>query len=96
MTNETVEGHLKIYLGYAPGVGKTYRMLEDAQALKARGTDVVIGIVESHGRSDIQERLGALETIPLKRAAHRAGAIEELNLEAVLKTKIREFAWLTN
>ena len=89
MTNETVEGHLKIYLGYAPGVGKTYRMLEDAQALKARGTDVVIGIVESHGRSDIQERLGALETIPLKRAAHRAGAVEELNLEAVLKRNPR-------
>ena len=47
MSHMTGGGHLKIYLGYAPGVGKTYQMLEDARALKARGVDLVIGVVES-------------------------------------------------
>ena len=57
MTHLTVGGHLKIYLGYAPGVGKTYQMLEEARDLKAHGADLVVGFVESHGRADIRDQL---------------------------------------
>ena len=85
MTHLTVGGHLKIYLGYAPGVGKTYQMLEDARELKARGADLVVGFVESHGRNDIRERLDGLETVPLKRIVHRGGTAEELDVDAVLR-----------
>ena len=67
MTHLKVGGHLKIYLGYAPGVGKTYQMLEDARELKVRGVDVVIGFVEAHGRSDVRERLEELQNVPLRR-----------------------------
>ena len=84
MTHLTVGGHLKIYLGYAPGVGKTYQMLEDARGLKARGADLIVGVVESHGRNDIHERLEGLEKVSPKadrsprrygrRAGRRSGA----------------------
>jgi magnesium transporter len=85
MTHVTVGGHLKIYLGYAPGVGKTYQMLEDARELKARGVDLVIGCVEAHGRSDIRERLEGLKVAPLKQVVHRGGTAEELDVEAILR-----------
>jgi magnesium transporter len=85
MTHLTVGGHLKIYLGYAPGVGKTYQMLEDARELKARGVDLVVGFVESHGRNDIRDRLEGLKTVPLKRVVHRGGTAEELDVDAVLR-----------
>jgi magnesium transporter len=85
MTHLTIGGHLKIYLGYAPGVGKTYQMLEDARELKARGVDLVIGFVESHGRNDIRERLEGLKTVPLKPVVHRGGTAEELDVDAVLR-----------
>lgn len=87
MTHLTVGGHLKIYLGYAPGVGKTYQMLEDAREMKVRATDVVVGFVESHGRNDIRDRLDGLETVPLKRIVHRGGSAEELDVDAVLRRK---------
>src|SRR5689334_12343808 len=89
MTHLTVRGHLKIYLGYAPGVGKTFQMLEDVRELKARGVDLVVGFVESHGRSDVRDRLDGLETIPLKRIVHRGGTAEELDVDAVLRRKPR-------
>ncbi len=85
MTHLTVGGHLKIYLGYAPGVGKTYQMLEDARELKARGTDLVMGFVGSRGRNDIRDRLDGLETVPLRRVIHRGGTAEELDVAAVLR-----------
>jgi magnesium transporter len=85
MTHLTSGGHLKIYLGYAPGVGKTYQMLEDASALKARGVDVVVGFVDPHGRSDIRDKLSGLRTIPLLRVSHRGGVVDELDVEAILK-----------
>ena len=89
MTHLTVGGHLKIYLGYAPGVGKTYQMLEDAREVKARGTDLVVGWVEAHGRNDIRERLDGFETVPLKRVICRGGTAEELDVEAVLRRSPR-------
>jgi magnesium transporter len=85
MTHPAVEGRLKIYLGYAPGVGKTYQMLEDARGLAARGVDLVIGFVDSHARNDIRERLDGLKAVPLTRIVHRGGSAEELDVDAVLR-----------
>jgi two-component system sensor histidine kinase KdpD len=86
MTHLTTGGRLKIYLGYAPGVGKTYRMLEDAQGMKAHGVDVVVGCVDPRGREDIRERLEGLKSIPLKRIVHRGGTSEEMDVEAVAQS----------
>jgi len=85
MTHLTVGGHLKIYLGYAPGVGKTYQMLEDARALTARGIDLVIGFVDSHERNDIRDRMDGLKAVPLARVVHRSSTAEELDVQAVLR-----------
>jgi len=85
MTHLTGGGRLKIYLGYAPGVGKTYQMLEDARQLKAGGADLVVGFVDAHGRNDIRDRFAGLPTIPLARITHRIGTSEELDVEAVLR-----------
>ncbi|HVO79837.1 MAG TPA: magnesium transporter [Terriglobales bacterium] len=82
-------GHLKIYLGYAPGVGKTYQMLEDARELKARGVDLVVGSVDPRGRQDIRDRLEGLPVIPLLRVTHRSGASYELDVEAIVKRRPR-------
>ncbi len=57
-------GNLKIFLGFAPGVGKTYRMLQEAQQLKQKEVDVVVGIVDTHGRTDTEKLLEGLEQIP--------------------------------
>jgi magnesium transporter len=89
MTHINVGGRLKIYLGYAPGVGKTYQMLEDARELRTRGVDLVIGFVESHGRNDIRDRLEGLQTIPLRRTIHRGGTSEELDVDVVLQRRPR-------
>src|SRR5262245_28746458 len=87
MTHVTTGGHLKIYLGYAPGVGKTYKMLEDARELKSRGVDLVLGYVEPQGRDDIRELLDGLTPIPLARITHRGGTAEELDVDAVLRLR---------
>src|SRR5882724_9004890 len=60
-------GRLKLYLGFAAGVGKTYRMLEEAHALKKRGVDVVVGYVETHGRSETAALVEGLEVIPRRK-----------------------------
>jgi magnesium transporter len=85
MTHLTAGGHLKIYLGYAPGVGKTYQMLEDARAMQARGLRLVVGVADPHGRDDVRHLLDGLPVIPLTRVTHRGGVTEELDVEAVLK-----------
>jgi two-component system sensor histidine kinase KdpD len=77
-------GRLKLYLGFAAGVGKTYRMLEEAHALRRRGVDVVIGIVETHGRADTAALLDGLEVTARKRIEYRGVAVEEMDLDAVL------------
>ncbi|HJZ65546.1 MAG TPA: magnesium transporter [Candidatus Acidoferrum sp.] len=81
----TRRGHLKIYLGYAAGVGKTYRMLEDASELKARGSDVVLGFLEPQGRRDVQEKAKEFEMIPLLRVACRGSYKEELDVSGILQ-----------
>jgi two-component system, OmpR family, sensor histidine kinase KdpD len=77
-------GKLKIFLGYAAGVGKTYQMLEEAQALSAKGVDVVIGYFEPHGRKDTIAKTEGLEMIPRKRVEYRGSTFEEMDTEAVI------------
>jgi two-component system sensor histidine kinase KdpD len=78
------KGRLKIFLGYAPGVGKTFAMLNDAHVLKKRGLDVVVGIVETHQRADTELLLAGLEVIPRKMIDYKGISIGEMDLDAVL------------
>jgi len=80
-------GRLKLYLGFAAGVGKTFRMLEEAHALRRRGVDVVIGFVETHGRAETQALVDGLEVVPRRRIEYRAVEVEEMDLNEVLKRK---------
>ncbi|MGZ9042684.1 MAG: DUF4118 domain-containing protein, partial [Allosphingosinicella sp.] len=77
-------GRLKIFLGSAPGVGKTYEMLVTAQARKREGIDVVVGVVETHGRRETAELLEGLEQVPRQRIDHRGVMLEEMDLDAIL------------
>jgi two-component system sensor histidine kinase KdpD len=77
-------GRLKIFLGYAPGVGKTYAMLNEAHVLKKRGEDVVVGVVETHGRIETEALLRGLEMIQRQRVEYQGIVLGELNLDAIL------------
>ena len=79
-----IRGRLKIFLGAAAGVGKTYQMLEEAQSLKKKCVDVVVCIVETHGRTETEALLKELDVIPRRRIDHGGVALEELDLDAVL------------
>jgi two-component system sensor histidine kinase KdpD len=82
-------GKLTVFLGAAPGVGKTYAMLSRAKRLKADGIDVVIGLVETHGRGETGALLEGLETLPRRRVAHRGRMLEEFDLDAALERRPR-------
>lgn len=75
---------LRVYIGAAPGVGKTYQMLEDAHHLKRQGVDIVIALVETHRRADTAELIGDLERVPLRRIEYRGVTLEEMDVEAVI------------
>lgn len=77
-------GRLRVYLGAAAGVGKTYAMLNEGRRRKARGTDVVVGYVETHGRAQTWAQLGDLEVIPRKKIDYRGVTLEEMDTEAVI------------
>jgi two-component system sensor histidine kinase KdpD len=77
-------GTLRIYLGAAPGVGKTYAMLDEAHRRKSRGTDVVVGLVETHGRARTRAMVGDLEVMPRRNVSYRGATFEEMDLEALL------------
>jgi two-component system, OmpR family, sensor histidine kinase KdpD len=77
-------GGLRIYLGAAPGVGKTYKMLGEAVRRKSRGTDVVIGLVETHGRPETACQVADLEAMPLKEIDYRGTVLREMDLDAIL------------
>ncbi len=77
-------GRLKVYLGYAAGVGKTYQMLADGNDARARGHDVVIGYFEPHGRADTIAQIGSLEMVPRKKVIYRDKEFEEMDVEAVM------------
>ena len=74
---------LRVYIGAAPGVGKTCQMLEDARHLKRQGVDIVIALVETHGRAETAELIGDLERVPLRRIEYRGVTLEEMDVEAV-------------
>jgi two-component system sensor histidine kinase KdpD len=75
---------LRVYIGAAPGVGKTYQMLEDAHLLKKQGTDIVVATVESHGREDTNAMIGMLERVPMRRIEYRGVTLEEMDVDAVI------------
>jgi len=77
-------GRLKIFLGYIAGVGKTYRMLQEANILKSQEIDVVVGVVETHGRAETQALLEGLEIIPKKKIEYKGITLEEMDLDALL------------
>ena len=77
-------GHLKVFIGMAPGVGKTYRMLQEGRAEAESGRDVVIGYLEPHGRADTIAQAKGLETIPRRTVIYRGRALQEMDLPAVL------------
>lgn len=81
------QGRLKVYLGFAPGVGKTFEMLQEAQRLKRQGVDVVIGVVETHGRADTAALVGDLEQVPRRKTEYRGVVLEEMDLDAIQKRK---------
>jgi len=90
-------GRLKIFLGYAAGVGKTYQMLDEAQKLKHQGIDVVVGYFEPHGRQDTIAKAEGLEFVPRRTITYRASTFEETDVEAILQRRpqvcaIDEFA----
>lgn len=81
------QGRLRVFLGFAAGVGKTYEMLNEAGRRRQRGQDVVIGYVETHKRAGTEEQLGDLEIVPRKQIEYRGTAFEEMDTEAILKRK---------
>src|SRR6185437_11769202 len=82
---QETRGRLKLFLGAAPGVGKTYEMLETAQAKRREGVDVVVGVVETHGRTETEALLTGLEIMPRRRVDYKGRVLEEMDLDAILK-----------
>jgi two-component system sensor histidine kinase KdpD len=78
-------GRFKIFLGYAPGVGKTFSMLSEAARRKSRGEDIVIGIVETHGRARTAELVGQLDQVPRKQIEYKGTLFDEMDVDAILK-----------
>lgn len=76
---------LRIYIGAAPGVGKTYSMLQDAHTFRRESIDVVVGFVESYGRAETEAQIGALEVVPRRQIEYRGVVLEEMDLDAILR-----------
>src|SRR4051794_28180284 len=75
---------LRVYIGAAPGVGKTYAMLQEAHALKARGVDVVAALVETYGRSETVAQVKELEIVPTRRLEYHGTCLEEMDVDGVI------------
>lgn len=84
---QKTRGTFKLFLGYAPGVGKTYSMLSEALRRRSRGEDVVIGVVETHGRKGIEELLSQIEAVPRKKIEYKGTIFEEMDTDAILARK---------
>src|SRR5262249_16044488 len=78
-------GKLKIFMGYAAGVGKTYKMVEEAHALKTEGKDIVIGFFEPHGRQDTNAKVTGLEAVPGRKVEYRGCSFEEMDTDRILE-----------
>ncbi|MEH7009489.1 universal stress protein [Neobacillus niacini] len=93
MSNQEVEEHidrirsgqLKVYIGAAPGVGKTYTMLREANLLKRKGIDIIVGLLETHGRKETFEQIGSLELIQRKKIHYKNVVLEEMDTESIIK-----------
>lgn len=83
--NKTGKGRLKIFLGYCAGVGKTYRMLQEADSLKNQGIDVVIGVAETHGRAETETLLQGLDIISKKKIEYKGITLQEMDIDALLE-----------
>ncbi|MBZ5642930.1 MAG: histidine kinase [Acidobacteriia bacterium] len=88
-SQERTKGILKLFLGYAPGVGKTYSMLGEAIRRRSRGEDVVVGIVETHGRKGTAELAAQLEQVPMKKIEYKGTIFEEMDADAIIKRNPR-------
>jgi two-component system sensor histidine kinase KdpD len=84
---QEARGRLKIFLGAAPGVGKTYAMLETAQAKRREGIDLIVGVAETHGRKETEALLQGLETVPRRRVEYKGHWLEEMDLDAILSRR---------
>ena len=84
---EAEHARLRIYIGAAPGVGKTYQMLEDATLLRKQGFDVIVGMVETYGRADTEAKVGDLEVMPRKKVLYRGVTLEEMDVKAIIERK---------
>src|SRR3954465_8409351 len=82
--NEGERARLRVYIGAAPGVGKTYQMLEDAHQLKRQGVDIVVAVVETHGREETRAMIEDLERVPMRRIEYRGVTLEEMDVQACL------------
>src|ERR1700759_1163307 len=83
--NREGRGKIKIFLGAAPGVGKTFEMLSQARQRRLEGVDVVIGVVETHGRIETETLTKGFETVPKKRSLYKGRVIAEMDLDALLQ-----------
>jgi two-component system, OmpR family, sensor histidine kinase KdpD len=81
---EQRRGKLKVFMGYAAGIGKTYKMLEEAHVLKAQGVDVIVGYFEPHGRQETIAKAQGLELIPRQKVSYRGASFEEMDTESIL------------
>src|SRR6476661_7605382 len=84
MIRRSSRGRLKIYLGYGPGVGKTYQMLQEAHRLQNDGDDVVVAVVETHGRTETTKQTEGLELIPRRSVEYKGIVLDEMDVDAVL------------
>lgn len=82
--HEREHARLRVYIGAAPGVGKTYAMLQEAHALRARGLDVVAGLVETYGRRETEAQVRELEVVPRRRIEYRGVTLEEMDVDAIV------------
>ena len=81
---ESEQARLRVYIGAAPGVGKTYQMLEDAHQLRRQGIDIVVAVVETHGRAETAALISDLERVPMRRIEYRGVTLEEMDVDAVI------------
>lgn len=87
LIRKSQRGRLKVYLGYGPGVGKTFQMLSEAHRLKKDGIDVVVGLVETHGRAETAKLVDGLEVIPRRKSEYHAIVVEEMDTDAILQRR---------
>jgi two-component system, OmpR family, sensor histidine kinase KdpD len=89
LVKQRERGRLKVYIGSSAGTGKTYRMLNEAHDLKRRGIDVVVGVVETHGRADTAAQIRDLEIVPRRRIEYRGVTLEEMDLTGIIARRPR-------